>query len=83
MSMINVPLCLVKPITHPLIPTFATVSDRASTGVYEDLGGPAILGFFAEAIESKWDAVYQIIPDEQAQIEAAVIDMVCHIGHQC
>lgn len=30
-----------------------TVSDRASTGVYEDLSGPAILGFFQEAIKSR------------------------------
>ena len=30
-----------------------TVSDRASTGVYEDLSGPAILQFFREAIESR------------------------------
>ncbi len=30
-----------------------TVSDRASTGVYEDLSGPAILRFFHEAIKSK------------------------------
>lgn len=27
-----------------------TVSDRASTGVYEDKSGPAILQFFHEAI---------------------------------
>ncbi len=30
-----------------------TVSDRASTGVYEDLSGPAILQFFAEAVQSE------------------------------
>jgi molybdopterin adenylyltransferase len=30
-----------------------TVSDRASTGVYDDLSGPAILQFFHEAIKSK------------------------------
>lgn len=53
-----------------------TVSDRASTGTYEDLSGPAILQFFAEAIESKWEAVYKLVPDEQAQIEAAIIDLV-------
>lgn len=29
-----------------------TVSDRASTGVYEDKSGPAILQFFHEAIAS-------------------------------
>ena len=31
-----------------------TVSDRASTGVYEDLSGPAILLFFVDAVESTW-----------------------------
>ena len=30
-----------------------TVSDRASTGVYEDVSGPAILRFFAEAVQSQ------------------------------
>ena len=29
-----------------------TVSDRASSGTYEDLSGPAILQFFDEAIKS-------------------------------
>ena len=31
-----------------------TVSDRASAGIYDDLSGPAILRFFAEAIKSEW-----------------------------
>ena len=31
-----------------------TVSDRASQGVYEDISGPAILGFFHEAIQSQY-----------------------------
>ena len=30
-----------------------TVSDRASTGFYDDLSGPAILQFFHEAIKSR------------------------------
>ena len=30
-----------------------TVSDRASTGIYDDLSGPAILQFFHEAIKSR------------------------------
>ena len=30
-----------------------TVSDRASAGAYEDLSGPAVLGFFQEAIKSR------------------------------
>lgn len=30
-----------------------TISDRAHSGVYKDLSGPAILGFFQEAIASR------------------------------
>ncbi len=57
-----------------------TVSDRASSGVYEDLSGPAILGFFAEAVASPWEADYRVIPDEQPLIEAAIVDMVGSLG---
>lgn len=53
-----------------------TVSDRASSGVYKDLSGPAILQFFQEAVESPWEAVYRVVADEQPDIEAALIDMV-------
>ena len=37
----------------PIVFGVLTVSDRASAGTYEDEGGPAILGFFAEAIASE------------------------------
>jgi len=37
----------------PVVFGVLTVSDRASAGTYEDEGGPAILGFFAEAIASE------------------------------
>lgn len=53
-----------------------TVSDRASSGVYEDLSGPAILHFFNEAIQSPWTTDYRVIPDEQEQIENTIKDMV-------
>ncbi len=60
-----------------------TVSDRASRGEYEDEGGPAILGFFHEAIRSPWKASYLCVPDEQAAVEAALIRLVdeagCHV----
>ena len=46
-----------------------TVSDRASTGVYDDESGPAILRFFEEAVQSRWEAVYRVIPDERPLIE--------------
>mmetsp|Transcript_17806 Transcript_17806/g.53368 ORF Transcript_17806/g.53368 Transcript_17806/m.53368 type:complete len:205 (-) Transcript_17806:69-683(-) len=53
-----------------------TVSDRASTGVYNDLSGPAILNFFDDAIESPWKALYRLVPDEQQQIADAIVELV-------
>jgi len=60
-----------------------TVSDRASGGVYEDLSGPAILGFFAEAVASPWAAEYRVVPDERLVIESAIIDMVRSLLAAC
>jgi len=57
-----------------------TVSDRASTGVYNDLSGPAILNFFSEALDSSWEAVYRVIPDEQSQIQETLKDLVDEEG---
>ena len=52
-----------------------TVSDRASQGVYEDRGGPAIRDWLSRALNSPWEAVARIIPDEQAEIEDALCDL--------
>ena len=49
-----------------------TVSDRASRGVYEDRGGPAIVEFFREALSCDWQPHALVIPDEQEQIEATL-----------
>lgn len=53
-----------------------TISDRASTGVYQDEGGPAILGFFNDAIHSSWEARYRLIADEQGLIESTLKTLV-------
>lgn len=52
-----------------------TISDRASQGIYADLGGPAIRAWLTRALTSPWDAVMRVIPDEQSQIEAALIEL--------
>jgi molybdopterin adenylyltransferase len=47
-----------------------TVSDRASRGEYDDLGGPALK---AAATERGWLVVAEtIVPDEVAQIQRAI-----------
>lgn len=53
----------------PAIIGIVTVSDRASQGVYEDRGGPAIREYLAEILTSPHEVDACIIPDEQAVIE--------------
>jgi molybdopterin adenylyltransferase len=52
-----------------------TVSDRASQGVYEDKGGPAIVAELTRYLASPWRPVARVIPDEQKLIEAALIEL--------
>lgn len=49
-----------------------TLSDRASAGVYEDLSGKAIRETLTEWLSSDWEAVYRLIPDDRATIEATL-----------
>ena len=46
-----------------------TVSDRASAGVYDDLSGIAIIDTLKDYLTSEWEPVYEVIPDEQPEIE--------------
>jgi molybdopterin adenylyltransferase len=52
-----------------------TVSDRASRGDYQDLGGPAIIDYLTEVLTSSWEPVYQVIADEKDLIEATLRNM--------
>lgn len=49
-----------------------TVSDRASRGEYEDLGGPAIREYLSEILTSEWEAVSRIVPDERDIVETTL-----------
>ena len=53
-----------------------SISDRASRGVYEDLGIPALDEWFGRALASPWTTVTRLIPDERPLIEAALIELV-------
>ncbi|MDA3049442.1 molybdopterin adenylyltransferase [Campylobacter sp. JMF_02 ED1] len=52
-----------------------TISDRASSGVYEDLGGPEIKRIMSEWIEGEVEFDYRIIADERALIEKSLREM--------
>jgi molybdopterin adenylyltransferase len=52
-----------------------TISDRASQGVYEDKGGPAIQECLREILSCPWEPVARLIPDEQLQIEQTLMEL--------
>jgi molybdopterin adenylyltransferase len=67
-----------------LIIGLVSVSDRASKGVYQDEGIPALEAWFAQAIsDPKWRTVTRLIPDEQPVIETTLKELVdvegCHL----
>lgn len=59
---------------------FVTVSDRASRGEYEDLGGPAMQEWISKALTNDWTPVARVIEDEQNLIESTLIDLIDNEG---
>lgn len=53
-----------------------SVSDRASTGVYEDKGLPALKDWLGRALLNPIEFVERLIPDEQARISDTLIELV-------
>jgi molybdopterin adenylyltransferase len=53
-----------------------SVSDRASSGVYVDQGIPALQEWLGRALRNPVTWVTRLIPDEQAGISAALIELV-------
>ena len=57
-----------------------TISDRASANIYEDLSGKEIIKTLNEYLVSKWDKVYDVIPDEIDIIEQTMMNMTDELG---
>lgn len=57
------------------------LSDRASSGIYEDLSGPAIEATMNDYLLSVWSSEYRLIPDDQTLIESTLIELADE--HQC
>lgn len=53
-----------------------SVSDRASSGVYEDKGLPALKDWLGRALRNPIEFAERLIPDEQAGISATLIELV-------
>ncbi len=60
-----------------------SISDRASAGVYEDKGVPALKDWMSRAVRNPVHWETRLIPDDQAGISAALCELVdeagCHL----
>lgn len=60
-----------------------SISDRASSGTYQDLGLPALQEWLTACLTSPFDIVTRLIPDERTQIEQTLMSLVdqhhCHL----
>jgi molybdopterin adenylyltransferase len=66
-------------MSDPLRPVrigLVSISDRASSGVYEDKGIPALQDWLARALRNPIEWHDALIPDEQAGISAALRELV-------
>ncbi len=63
-------------LDRPLRIGLVSISDRASSGVYQDQGLPALQTWFGAALSTPWEMETRLIPDERPAIEQALIDLV-------
>ncbi|HLA36587.1 MAG TPA: molybdopterin adenylyltransferase [Rhodocyclaceae bacterium] len=52
-----------------------SISDRASSGAYQDKGIPMLQDWLQRALRSPWESLTRLIPDEQPLIEQTLIDL--------
>ncbi|HLQ01353.1 MAG TPA: molybdopterin adenylyltransferase, partial [Burkholderiales bacterium] len=57
-----------------------SISDRASSGVYQDEGIPALKEWFARTLASPWRTETRLIPDERPLIESTLVELADRVG---
>ncbi len=75
-------MAAAEPIFDSIRIGIVSVSDRASSGVYTDEGLPALKEWLGRALRNPVQFDARLIPDDQAQISATLIDLVntgCHL----
>jgi molybdopterin adenylyltransferase len=72
----NQPVSAVSPAFEAVKIGIVSISDRASQGVYADQGLPALQDWLTRALHNPVQFEPRLIPDEQATISAALIELV-------
>ena len=65
-------------MNEELIVGLVSISDRASTGIYEDKGIPALQEWLSSALSTPWRAETRLIADDRETIESTLISLVDH-----
>lgn len=67
---------------HPddLLVGLVSISDRASSGVYQDEGIPALKSWLQTAMASSWQTRERLVSDDAAAIQAALVELVDEVG---
>src|SRR6195952_4034650 len=60
----------------PVVIGIVSISDRASTGVYEDKGLPALKDWLTRALKNPVSFQERLIPDEKERISATLVELV-------
>src|SRR3954465_6421985 len=68
------------PVFDPVRIGIVSISDRASTGVYEDKGLPALRDWLERALKNPISFEPRLIPDEKDRISEALIELVDQAG---
>lgn len=68
--------------SHPdeLVCGLVSISDRASQGVYDDAGIPALRDWLGRALSTPVRFVERLIPDERAGISSTLIELADQVG---
>ncbi|MEX3958140.1 molybdopterin adenylyltransferase [Trinickia sp. EG282A] len=68
--------------SHPdeIVIGLLSISDRATSGVYEDKGIPSLEAWLQKALASPWRTEKRLVPDEVDTISKTLVELVDDIG---
>ena len=73
-------MTLELPTAEEAVIGLVSISDRASSGTYEDKGIPALADWLAAALASPWRQEVRLIPDDRATIERTLVELCDKTG---